>query len=200
MIMNSQGAFLIHGGTPMLLTARYVLSVPWGDVPTGRYYWEHCLYMDRIDWPNDAQMGLAVRNIMGLIYSSTVQLHGCRWYLPNTTTVYFQQVYTFPQFGGQPAAVGYDILYAARWRMKTALGVRSYHLHRQPMPASYVQDGKYTALGRAQSQIRINTFIAQAKYRASNGALLTSGSLAPEIASWQLRHGTKRKARRSWLP
>jgi len=156
--------------------------------------------MDTDDFANDLQMGLAVVNDMKLLYSSTAQLRGCRWYLPNTTTVYFQQVYTFPQFGSLPAATGYDLLIAARWRLTTALGVRSYHLHRQPLPASYYTNGVYTATGLSQGQSRINTFLAQGIYRASDGHLLTAGHLAPALVSWQLRHGTKRRARRSWLP
>lgn len=200
MIANLGALPLSLGGGLMLVMGRVALSIAMPELPSGRYYWQHCLWVDSSDWPNNAQMGLQVLVDMTLLYSSTVKIHGIRWYDPSDGSVFFSQVYFTPQPGGQPAVTEYNIFMAARWRMLTANGVRSYHLHRQVMPESYYENGEYTTLGRTQSQIRINTFIGQGVYRASNGHLLTEGHLAPKIASWQMRHGTKRRQRRAWLP
>lgn len=184
----------------MLVTGRVALSVPWPSLPSGEYYWEHCFFQNTDDFTNDLQMGLQTIIDMKLLYSATVTLHGIRWYIPGTTTVYFQQIYITPQHGDQPATDDYTILQAARWQLRGPLGQRSYHLHRQPLPLSYIADGEWTTLGRSQCQIRINTFIAQGVYRTDTGVLITEGHLAERPAMWQMRHGTKRRARRAWLP
>jgi len=184
----------------MLVAGRYLLSIAWPNPPDDRYYWEHCFYVDTDDFDNSAQMFLAVQADMKLLYTNQVNLDGVTFYVPNTTTIHYRQN-SGPSNPGNLSSVGeFTILVAARWRMLGPLGERSYHLHRQPVGLSYLDGEDWSSTGRTQSQSRINTFIAQGIYRASNGALLESGVLAHKPAYWQMRHGTKRRQKRFWLP
>lgn len=184
----------------VLVAGRFIVSVPWGIPVTGRYYWEHCHYVDTDDFPNLAQMNLAVLADMGLLYTNQVNFNGCRWYLPGTTTVVHSVTYPSFQKGGQSAQPNFNLLVAARWHMVGDDGQKSYHLHRQPIGEDYLTQGEWSALGQSQGQTRINTFIGQGIYRSKTGSLLVQGNLAPHPANWQLRHGTKRRASKFWLP
>jgi len=183
----------------MLLAVRSILSVEWPEGYDGRYYWEHCAWVDRDDFSTDGQMGLAWIGDVRLLYTEQVIVHSTRWYIPNTETVYFQQTYLVTQTGDQPPQENYTILACARWRMWGADGSYTYHLHRQPMGEDYLEDGQYTTLGRTQQQTRLNTFVAQGIYRTKTGALITIAELGSLPVMWQLRHGTKRRSRRFWL-
>jgi len=200
MIAQLWRVFHLARGCCMLLAVRVLLSVEWPEGNDGRYYWEHCAWQDRDDWLTDGQMGLFTITNMSLLYTSQVQIHSTRWYFPDSLVVYFQQTYPFPQFGSQAPQENYNLLMCARWRMKGGDGSYTYHLHRQPLGEDYVQDGQYTPDGLTAQQTRMNTYIAQDRYRTKTGALITEGELAGQPVMWQLRHGTKRRRRRFWLP
>ena len=183
----------------MLLSVRRLLSAEYPRGVDGRYYWQHCAWMDDTDFANNAQMGLAWITDAKLLYTSQVQIHSTRWLDPETHDVEFQQTYTFPQFGSLTAQSNYSLLLCARWKMHGVDGSYTYHLHRQPIGEAYLENGGYSALGLVQQQTRMNTYIAQDIYRTSTGALIDQGEVAERPVQWQLRHGTKRRERRGWL-
>lgn len=172
----------------------------WPVPVTGRYFWEHCFWIDRDQFPSNGQMGLAVSSNMRLLYSSNVLLHGQTFYVPGTMVVFFRQTFTVPAGGAQPALTNPTLLIAARWRMRGSDGTRSYHLHRQAIGNEYLDGSVYSTLGRTQSTTRMGTFVLRDIYRTHSGAKIVEGQLAPTPAMWQLRHGTKRKASNFWLP
>lgn len=184
----------------MLLRGHMLLSHPWPELEHDDYYWEHTYWVDSDDFPNNAQMSLATLQDMKLLYSTLVKTHSQRWYVGSSTTLFFQQNYSAGNTGAQTAQANPTLLIAARWRMKGADGSHTYHLHRQPIGEAYLEDAEYSTTGRTQQQTRMNTYIAQGIYRTQTGSLITFGQLAPSPIGWQLRHGTKRRNRRGWLP
>jgi len=182
------------------VTGRFVVSLAWPGLIGPRYFWEHCHWVDTTDFPNDPQMFNAVLADMRLLYTNQVKMEGVRWYQPGTTIIYYQQLVGFPTFGAQAAQPNYNLLIAARWRLFGSDGSYSYHLHRQPVGEGYIEAGGWSATGRTQQQTRMNTFIGQGIYRTGTGALINSGDLADSPTQWQMRHGTKRRNSRFWIP
>lgn len=183
----------------MLLAVRVLVSVEWPEGNDGRYYWEHCGWLDNDDFANNAQMGLFVINNMKLLYTNQVRIHSTRWYLPGTLTVFFEQTYLVPQFGSLSAQENFNILVCARWRMHGTDGSYTYHLHRQPIGEDYMIDGIWTDDGYVAQQTRMNTYIGQDRWRTQTGALIDNGDVKQLPVMWQLRHGTKRRRSRFWL-
>lgn len=183
-----------------LYGGRTVLSLAWPGLNHADYRWEHGFWINRSDFTSDAQMGLAVINDMKLFYTSQVQILSTRFFFPHTDTVYFSQTYSFPQFGSQGAQDNYSLLIAARWRMRGSDGSYTYHLHRQPIGEDYLENGVFSGTGYTQQQTRMNTFIAQGIYRTQTGSLIDTGEVAIWPVKWQLRHGTKRRNSRFWIP
>lgn len=183
-----------------LLTTRMILSCAWPGLTADRYYWQHCGWIDRDDFSSDGQMGLAVINDYKLLYTSQVRFWGIRFIVPASGGIHLQQIYSTPQFGTQTAQVNPNLLIAARWRMRGSDGSYTYHLHRQPAGEGYIENGEWSATGYAQQQTRMNTYIAQGIYRTQTGSLIASGEVSPLLSRWQLRHGTKRRNSRFWLP
>lgn len=200
MITDLRGSILYRGEPMALLAGRTLLSLPWPGLGHPDYRWEHCFWVNSSDFSSNAQMGLAVVNDMKLFYTNQVHLLGTRWYTPHTTTVIFQQSYGPSQVGSQGAQANYNILVSARWRMHGNDDSYTYHLHRQPVGETYLEAGGWSATGYSQQQTRMNTYIAQGIYRTGTGSLITTGDVAVEPVQWQLRHGTKRRDRRFWLP
>jgi hypothetical protein len=184
----------------MLLAGRTLLSVPWPGLGHADYRWEHCFWIDNSDFSSNSQMGLAVVNDMRLFYTNQVHLLGTRWYLPHTSTVFFAQTYPSTQVGALTAQANYNMLVSARWRMHGSDDSYTYHLHRQPVGETYLEAGGWSATGYSQQQTRMNTFIAQGIYRTGSGSLIDVGEVASSPVQWQLRHGTKRRDRRFWIP
>ena len=145
-------------------------------------------------------MALQCINRFKLLYSNQVQFHGLRWFLPGTETVYYSQTYTTPQFGSLSATENPNLLICARWHLYADDGSYSYHLHRQPVGTDYLENGEWSTTGYSQNASRLNTFLVFGKFRAASGELLSDGFVSVTPTPWQLRHGTKRRARRGWLP
>jgi len=184
----------------MLTTVRVLVSAPWPEGNDGRYYWMHCCYVNTTDWSTEGQMALAVLQDMSLLYTEQVLIHSIRWKLPGTNTIFYEQIYSTPVPGSQAPQDNFNLLIAARWRMRGSDGSYSYHLHRQPVGEGYLESGGWSSTGFTQQQTRLNTFIAQGIYRTASGSLIASGTVVAKPAMWQLRHGTKRRRRRFWLP
>lgn len=183
-----------------LLHGQALLSAPWPEGNDGWYYWLHTFYVESTDFPNNSQMNNRCRNTMTLLYTDQVLLRSIRWKIAGTESVFFQVIYSPPQAGDQAAQENFNLLLAARWRLHAADGSYSYHLHRQPMGEDYITSGEYSSLGLMQQHTRLNTFMIQGIFRSQTGSLLTVGELASRPVMWQLRHGTKRRRRRFWLP
>jgi len=183
----------------MLLSGRTLVSIEWPEGYDGRYYWQHCTWVDSDDFDSNIQMYLAMLADAKLLYTTQVQMHGISYYLPGTDTLHYRQNTSPGNFGNLTAVENPNILISARWRMRGADGSYTYHLHRQPIGDPYLVDGEWSATGLTQNQTRLNTFIAQDIYRTKTGSLITSGEAANRPTMWQLRHGTKRRERRGWL-
>lgn len=177
-----------------------VLSAEWPGLTGPRYFWEHCFWVDTSDFSSDPQMNNAILADMRLLYTSQVKMEGARWYDPSSGFIYYQQLYGFPTFGSLSAQTNQNLLVAARWRMFGADGSYTYHLHRQPVGEGYLEGGGWSATGLTQQQSRMNTYIGQGIYRTATGSLIASGDLASAPIAWQLRHGTKRRNSRFWIP
>lgn len=184
----------------MLLQVQCLVSAPWPEGNDGRYYWIHGCYVNNSDFPNDTQMRLALVADFKLLYTSQVLIESLRWKLPGTNTVYL----LYLSVGGIPGDLApqdnFNLLIAARWRMRGADGSYTYHLHRQPVGEDYITSGQWSSLGLSQQQTRCNTFVSQGIYRTRTGSPISSGSVVAAPSYWQLRHGTKRRSRRFWLP
>jgi len=200
MITLLRGSIFYQGEPVTLLAGRTLLSLPWPGLSHADYRWEHCFWIDNDDFDNNSQMGLAVVNDMRLFYTNQVHLLGTRWYIPGTTTVFFAQTYPTTQVGAQPAQANYSLLICARWRMRGDDGSYSYHLHRQPVGEDYLENGVWSSGGYSQQQTRMLTFLDQEIYRTHTGSLLVTGTVAVFPVRWQMRHGTKRRNSRFWLP
>lgn len=199
MITDTVAVFRLYGGRPMLLTVRFLVSAEFPRGVDGRYYWEHCLWVDRDDWPNDSQMVIEVRNTMRILYTEQVQLHGARYFHPISGDLYLDAPITTPFFGSQEPVTSPNLLICARWRMWGADGSYTYHLHRMPVGDEHLIDGVWSDFGFTEQQTRMNTYIGDHPYRTHTGSLIDRGELAPLPVMWQLRHGTKRRRRRFWL-
>jgi len=184
----------------VLLAVRACLSIPWPNVDGGQYYWQHGSYVDTDDFPNDAQMILACVGDFRLLYTSQVHVRQIRWTFPGTETVYLETSNSSTRMGELAPQTGYNILIAARWRMRGEDGSYTYHLHRQPVGEDYLIDGVWSDVGYTQQNTRMGTFINQGIYRTPTGSLIAEGEVAQLPVGWQLRHGTKRRNRRCWLP
>lgn len=183
----------------MLLTARFLLSIPWPNTADGRYYWEHCLWLDNSDWSFNAQMANEVRNTMRILYTTQVQLHGARYFIPSSGDLFYDAPITVDVFGEQEAVTAPNILICARWRMWGEDGSYTYHLHRMPVGHEHLIDGIWSDFGFTEQQTRMNTYIGDHPYRTQTGSLIVRGELGQLPVMWQLRHGTKRRRRRFWL-
>lgn len=184
----------------MFLATRVILSIPWPEGNDGRYYWEHCGWIDTDDFSFEPQMMLFILSNTKLLYTSQVQIHSTRTYLPGTQIVHNEVIYTPDQFGSQLPRENFNILVCARWRMRGEDGSYTYHLHRQPTGEEELIDGIWTDEGYLAQQTRCNTYVFQNRWRTSTGSLIDTGVVAQLPVMWQLRHGTKRRRRRFWLP
>jgi len=183
-----------------LLTIRMILSCEWPGVDDDLYYWQHCGWVDRDDFTSDGQMGLAVINDFKLLYTSQVRFWGVRFIVPASGGIHLQQIYSTPQFGALSPQANHSLLIAARWQMRGSDDSYTYHLHRQPVGENYLEGGVWSSAGYTQQQTRMNTYIGQGIYRTQTGSLIASGDVVAAPAMWQLRHGTKRRNSRFWLP
>jgi len=135
---------------------------------------------------------------MSLIYTKQVKFRAARYYVPNTETVYYQQTFASFQFGGRDPVENPSMLICARWHMFGADGSYTYHLHRQPVGADYLEDGEWSPVGFSNQQARLGTFGSQGFFRTKTGSILDHWFCGSSPVMWQLRHGTKRKNRHGW--
>jgi len=183
-----------------LLTFRMVMSCAWPGVEDDTYYWQHCGWVDRDDFTSDGQMSNAVLNDFKLLYTSQVRFWGNRFIVPASGGIHFEAIFGFPQFGAQAPQDNHSLLIAARWQMRGSDDSYTYHLHRQPVGEDYLTGGEWSATGYTQQQTRMNTLIGQGIYRTQTGSLIASGHTVARPVMWQLRHGTRRRNSRFWLP
>lgn len=183
----------------MLLSVRALMSSTWPQGVDGQYYWEQCEWVDRDDFTSNGQMGLAVINDLKLLYTEQVRFWSTRWYLPGSSTIFFQQTYGIVQTGALDVRENPNLLIAARWRMRGADGSYTYHLHRAPVGEDDLIEGIWSDDGILRQITHMNTYIGQGIYRTPTGSLITSGEVAQLPVGWQLRHGTKRRQSRFWL-
>lgn len=184
----------------MLLALRFLVSAPWPIGGDDRYYWEHCAWVERSQFSSDTQMANRVVTGMRSFYTSQIRFHAERYYLPNTSTVYFQRTFGPTEKGIYPVAEQPTLLICARWRMRADDGSTTYHLHRAPVGEDDLTDGVWSADGLFRQRTHMFDFIDEEMYRTKTGALITSGEVATLPVAWQLRHGTKRRRSRFWLP
>lgn len=183
----------------MLLTVRALMSAEWPEGVDGRYYWEHCEWIDRDDFTSNGQMGLAVINDLKLLYTSQVQFHSTRWFDASDMSLFFQQTYSIVQHGSLSPSESPNLLMCARWRMHGDDGSYTYHMHRAPVGNDDLIGGVWSDDGYIRQSTHLNTYVDQGIYRTQTGSLITSGTVAQLPVMWQMRHGTKRRQSRFWL-
>jgi hypothetical protein len=184
----------------MLVRMNALLSCPWADLPTGRYYWTHSAYFNTDDHENQAQMLLAWNGRINIMYTSQVLRYGTRIIDPTDGSVVHTQTFTTPQPADRDPFDQYSLLIAARWKFKAADGSEGYHLHRYPMNLEWVDGNQLTDEGHFRNLASAGTMYNHEDTYSSTGSLIVSWSVNRTIAEWQLRHGTKRRNSRFWLP
>ena len=199
MIASLCRPFLLEGVGTMQLAYRMLVSSAWPEGYDGRYYWQHCSWVDSDDWSSNTQMALDCFTAMEELYTSQVRFHAHRFYLPGTETVEFQQTFGSVFVGDLSPVENPTLLIVARWRMIATDGSKSYHLHRRPIGEEDLSGGGWDPDGYARQQLALNNYVDHGFFRAPSGAVLDAGLVAEVPVMWQLRHGTKRRERRGWL-
>lgn len=200
MITYTVAAFPFERRDSLLLAVRTLWSAEWPEGIDGYYYWEQCGWVNSDDWSSTADMHQNIAAAVQQYYTSQVRQHSTRFYFPGTNTVFASFVYGTPGHGELSPAENYNLLICARWRMHAEDGSYSYHLHRMPVGDESLIDGVWSDDGFTRQVATLNTFIDDGIWRSSTGSLLDKGELAPLPVPWQLRHGTKRRRSRFWLP
>lgn len=183
----------------VLLAYRALLSCPWPEGNDGRYYWQHCAWVQDTDWDNNSEMALACFTAISELYTSQILFYGHRFYDPSDDSIVFQQTFTSPFACDLSPVENLNVITAARWRMVADDGSYSYHLHRRPIGEEDILDGGWDPDGYDRQQLALNNFLDWGFFRSHTGSPLNSGIVAPAPVQWQLRHGTRRRERRGWL-
>lgn len=184
----------------MLVRMNALLSCVWPDIVGGRYYWTHTAYMDTADWGSDLAMLLSWHQRVKIGYTTQVLLYGSRIIDPTDGSVIQTQTFTSPQPCDRAPFANYTLLVAGRWRFKADDGSTGYHLHRYPTNLDWLDNGEWNATGLSRLLSIAGSMYLPGRVYSRSGSLITSWEVAPEIAEWQLRHGTKRRNSRFWLP
>lgn len=184
----------------MLVRVNALLSCTWPDIVGGRYYWTHTAYMKTTDWPNNAQLLLNWTNRVKLGYTSQVLIYGNRLIDPTDGSVIQTQTFTVPGPCDRAPFANYSLLIAGRWRFTADDGSGGYHLHRYPTNMDWVVGNEFTDAGHNSQLAAAGSMYVPGKIYSRSGSLITGWEVNREIAEWQLRHGTKRRNSRFWLP
>lgn len=184
----------------MLVRMNALLSCAWPDIVGGRYYWTHTAYMKTTDWSNNLQQMNNWRARVLIGYTTQVLYHGTRMIDPDDGTVVFQETNVDGQPGGRTPFANFSLLIAGRWRYEAADGSTGYHLHRYPTDLDWVEGDQWNATGLSRLQAVAGSMYAPGHIYSRSGSLVTGWGVAGMIAEWQLRHGTKRRNSRFWLP
>lgn len=184
----------------MLVRMNALLSLAWPEVAGGRYYWTHTAYYKTTDWPNLAQQFLNWGQRVRIGYTDQVRYHGTRIIDPADGSVVAEQINVAGQPCDRTPFTRFSILIAARWRYIAADGSTGYHLHRYPTDLDWVDGDQFTPTGLSRQQAVAGSMYFPGKIYSRSGSLVTGWSVNTKIVEWQLRHGTKRRNSRFWLP
>lgn len=184
----------------MLVRAALLLRADWPNTTDGAYYWTHNTYADTDDWTSHVQLRNDLIADYRLAYTSQIGCWGVQLQDPNDSSVVYQVGFTTPALGLRTAVDDYSLLIAARWHIIGEDGSRGYHLHRYPQDVSWASEGVWTPTGDFENGVSAAAFYDTNPWRTRTGALVASVSLSPNIVSWQLRDGTRRRNSRFWLP
>jgi len=177
-----------------------LLSCAWPGITGGRYFWTHTAYMKTTDFSSTGQLLLQWTNRVKQGYTEDILLHGHRLIDPTTGGVVTTQTFTTPQACEQDAAPNFSLLMAGRWKFVAADGSRGYHLHRYPIDGSWTDGNDLTDAAHSQLLAVAGAMYLPGKIYSGTGSLITSWSVNRNVVDWQLRHGTKRRNSRFWLP
>lgn len=183
----------------MFVRVNALLSLPFPENPSGRYYWTHTAYMKTEDFSSMAQLLLNWTGRVKLGYTSDVLLYGHRVIDPSDGSVVFTQTFTSPQTCNQTPVVDWNILLAGRWIFVGTDGSRGYHLHRYPAGEDWVDGDSWSSFGLGRLSAVAGSMYSPGKIYTSTGAEVEGWSVRPGIVGWQLRHGTKRRRSDFWL-
>ncbi len=184
----------------MLVRVNALLSCPWPGITGGRYYWTHTAYMKTEDWASNNALFHAWTLRVALGYTEDVLLYGHRMIDPDDGSIVATQTFTTPQACDQDAVDDYTLLVAGRWRFVADDGTGGYHLHRYPVGEDWISEGQFTPFGLGRLEAVAGSMYAPGKVYARSGSEVSGWSVSPNIVGWQLRHGTKRRNSRFWLP
>lgn len=184
----------------MFVRVNALLSCAWPDVVGGRYYWTHTAYMRTTDFSSTAQLLLNWTGRIKLGYTTQVLLYGHRLIDPVDGSTVFTQTFTSPQPCNRTAAPNYSLLMAGRWKFVGADGSTGYHLHRWPIDASWVDGDNLTDAAHSTLQGAAGSMYVPGKIYSRTNSLVVGWTVNRNVVDWQLRHGTKRRNSRFWLP
>jgi hypothetical protein len=191
---------LFCGVVSVLVRLNALLSAPNADTPTGRYYWTHTAYFKQEDWASQAQMlsawGLRVR----IGYTEDIRYHGTRIIDPTDGSVIDQTASVMGQACDRDPFEHWSLLVAGRWRFIAEDGTTGYHLHRYPTNLEWVDGDSFTDEGHLRILAVAGSMYLPGKVYSKTGSEIVEWSASRNIVDWQLRHGTKRRNSRFWLP
>lgn len=156
--------------------------------------------MRTTDFSSTAQLLLNWTGRIKIGYTTQVLLHGHRLIDPTTGSTVFTQTFTSAQPCNRTPAPNYSLLIAARWKFTGADGSKGYHLHRWPIDAGWVDGDYLTDAGHSALEGVAGSMYIPGKIYSSTNSLITAYSVNRNLVDWQLRHGTKRRNSRFWLP
>lgn len=200
MYTETQTTLSIFGSAVMLVRLNALLSIPEPSTSSGRYYWTHTAYFNTDDWATQAQLisnfGLRIR----IGYTSDVRYHGVRAIDPSDGSVVFTTSSVMGQACDRTPFANWSILIAGRWRFTAADGSSGYHLHRYPTDLDWVDGEVFNDEGHLRLLAVAGSMYLPGEVYSRTGSLITGWSVNRNIVEWQLRHGTKRRNSRFWLP
>lgn len=158
------------------------------------------MYADTDDWSSLASMLSYINNRLELVYTEQVQIHGHRLIDPTDGSVVHTQTFLVGQPCDRDPVENFTIYAVGRWRFTAEDGSQGYHLHRYPADVSWIEGDKWSSSGLAEMLSGPGTVYAGGFIRSATGSPIETWELSGDVSEWQLRHGTKRRNSRFWLP
>lgn len=171
-------------------------SFPYDPNPSGLYYWTSVYYADLdefLGYPQVISTFFQIEQFAMLDSTKFVQMNIKN--PPGRGNI----VYTVDNFFGQGGLTddtdNYSLIMAARWHFWDDQGRYSWRLNRGPIRGIEMEGNNLSDYGHFRNEAIINSWRARCTPYNSHGAEITRFEVAPKIAMWQLRHGTKRSRR-----
>jgi hypothetical protein len=184
-----------------LVQVDFCKRVPYDPEPSGFYYWTSVYYFDRDDFPSNGSVISKAQQFEHLF--TTEDAKHVRADLknpPGRGNIVASVTNFFGQGGAIDSEGSYTLLNIARWTLISDAGRKSYRLNRMPLRPSDSEGQFLSDSGYSQQLASLNTLLITGLSYNSHGELLVDGTVDRALHMWQLRDGTKRRARNPLAP